>query len=240
MEDRTPGPYQTLGENGCEKLVYLGTQIEYEPGCKNRDVILLHQERYTYELMDKFPEYFNDVRQRAVPGSSEGFKDIAEPIDAPLSTCEQSDKVLTAEETRLVKHLQSIGGSPNCIPNYTRHLKAASSRMKELCRYLVYTGPMAADISFMVVLWGPNVLCWKSGRQSPTATSTSEAELFGANHASEALKAMHLVLSEMMGTSRISKKPCGRVWCDNQSAISQILASSSSKMIEPEDTTCVH
>eukprot|EP00971_Amphidinium_carterae_P114695 2272264-Amphidinium_carterae.1 len=25
----------------------------------------------------------------------------------------------------------------------TRHPKAAASRMKELCRYLVYTGPMA-------------------------------------------------------------------------------------------------
>eukprot|EP00971_Amphidinium_carterae_P180384 3577770-Amphidinium_carterae.1 len=42
-------------------------QIEYEPGCKDMNVILLHQKRYTYELMDKFPEYFNDVRQRAVP-----------------------------------------------------------------------------------------------------------------------------------------------------------------------------
>eukprot|EP00971_Amphidinium_carterae_P343342 6483047-Amphidinium_carterae.1 len=45
----------------------------------------------------------------------------------------------------------------------------------------------------MVVLWGPNVLCWKSGRQSLTATNTSEAELFGADDAGEALKAMHLV-----------------------------------------------
>eukprot|EP00971_Amphidinium_carterae_P153282 3038746-Amphidinium_carterae.1 len=47
-----------------------------------------------------------------------------------------------------------------------------------------------ADISFapqgqkshegLVVVWGGNVLSWKSGRQSLTATSTSEAELLGA------------------------------------------------------------
>eukprot|EP00971_Amphidinium_carterae_P157478 3121882-Amphidinium_carterae.1 len=54
------GPFQVLGEKGCDELVCLGTQIEYEPGCKDKSVILLHQERYTYELMDKFPEYFND------------------------------------------------------------------------------------------------------------------------------------------------------------------------------------
>eukprot|EP00971_Amphidinium_carterae_P205167 4071795-Amphidinium_carterae.1 len=46
-----------------------------------------------------------------------------------------------------------------------------------------------ADISFspqgqksheeLVVAWGGNVLSWKSGRQSLTATSTSEAELLG-------------------------------------------------------------
>eukprot|EP00971_Amphidinium_carterae_P286955 5696752-Amphidinium_carterae.2 len=55
----------------------------------------------------------------------------------------------------------------------------------------------------MVVLWGPNVWCWKSGRQSLTAASTSEAELLGANHEGEALKAMHLALSEMMGISLV-------------------------------------
>eukprot|EP00971_Amphidinium_carterae_P170835 3385781-Amphidinium_carterae.1 len=59
-----------------------------------------------------------------------------------------------------------------------------------------------ADISFapqgqrsheeLIVLWGGNVLSWKSGRQSLTATSTSEAELIGATNATEALKAMHL------------------------------------------------
>eukprot|EP00971_Amphidinium_carterae_P190172 3774778-Amphidinium_carterae.1 len=97
-----------------------------------------------------------------------------------------------------------------------------------------------ADMSFapqgqkshegMIVLWGSNLLCWKSGRQSLTATSTSEAELFGASHAGESLKAMHLVLSEMLGTSQTSTKPCGRVWCDNQSAISQMLAGSSSNL----------
>eukprot|EP00971_Amphidinium_carterae_P188865 3749364-Amphidinium_carterae.1 len=47
-----------------------------------------------------------------------------------------------------------------------------------------------ADISFapqgqkshegLVVTWRGNVLSWKSGRQSLTATSTSEAELLGA------------------------------------------------------------
>eukprot|EP00971_Amphidinium_carterae_P282627 5610969-Amphidinium_carterae.1 len=50
------GPFQVLGEKGCDELVYLETQIEYEPWCKDKNVILLHQERYTYELMDKFPD----------------------------------------------------------------------------------------------------------------------------------------------------------------------------------------
>eukprot|EP00971_Amphidinium_carterae_P271508 5387073-Amphidinium_carterae.1 len=62
----------------------------------------------------------------------------------------------------------------------------------------------------MVVLWGNNVLCWKSDRQSLTATSTSEAELFGSSHAGESLKAMYLVLSEMLGTCRTSMNPCGK------------------------------
>eukprot|EP00971_Amphidinium_carterae_P161475 3201767-Amphidinium_carterae.1 len=41
---------------------------------------------------------------------------------------------------------------------------------------------------------------------------------------------MHFVLSEMLGTCRTATKPCGRVWCDHQSAISQILAGSSSDL----------
>eukprot|EP00971_Amphidinium_carterae_P302930 6018991-Amphidinium_carterae.1 len=31
------GPFQVLGETGCDQLVYLGTQIEYEPGCKDKN-----------------------------------------------------------------------------------------------------------------------------------------------------------------------------------------------------------
>eukprot|EP00971_Amphidinium_carterae_P279345 5545509-Amphidinium_carterae.1 len=84
--------------------------MEYDPESTNRDVILLHQERYTYELMEKFPEHFNDVKQRGVPGSSDGFKDMNEPVDAPLSAHETSSATLTAEETKLIKHLQSVGG----------------------------------------------------------------------------------------------------------------------------------
>eukprot|EP00971_Amphidinium_carterae_P189193 3755724-Amphidinium_carterae.1 len=66
-----------------------------------------------------------------------------------------------------------------------------------------------ADISFapqgqksyegLIVIWENNVISWKSGRQSPTATSTSEAELLGAANADKALKAMYLVLAEMTG-----------------------------------------
>eukprot|EP00971_Amphidinium_carterae_P332581 6466802-Amphidinium_carterae.1 len=62
-----------------------GLKIEYEPGCKDMNVILLDQKRYTYELMDKFSDDFNDVKPRAVLGLSEGFKNMAEPVDAPLS-----------------------------------------------------------------------------------------------------------------------------------------------------------
>eukprot|EP00971_Amphidinium_carterae_P350334 6491492-Amphidinium_carterae.2 len=47
------GPFQVLGEEGCDELVYLGTQIEYDPMHPDQSVILLHQERYTYELMDR-------------------------------------------------------------------------------------------------------------------------------------------------------------------------------------------
>eukprot|EP00971_Amphidinium_carterae_P348216 6490385-Amphidinium_carterae.1 len=66
------GPFQVLGEDGCDELVYLGTQIEYDPMHPDQSFILLHQERYTYELMDKFTEYFDHVKTRAVPGSAEG------------------------------------------------------------------------------------------------------------------------------------------------------------------------
>eukprot|EP00971_Amphidinium_carterae_P170952 3387958-Amphidinium_carterae.1 len=47
-----------LGEDGCDELVYLGTQIEYNPGSTKKNTMLLHQGRYTYKLMDKFAEHF--------------------------------------------------------------------------------------------------------------------------------------------------------------------------------------
>eukprot|EP00971_Amphidinium_carterae_P011375 224048-Amphidinium_carterae.1 len=178
------GPFQVLGEDGCDELVYLGTQIE-------------HQERYTYELMEKFPEYFEHAKKRAVPGSAEGFHDLCEPVDAPLSKAEQGSSSTVALDPKLVRHLQSVGGSllwlvictrPDMAWAYsrvasliTRYPQAALSRMKEICRYLLYTGPMAmryvqikgdplppldvfADISFapqgqkshegLIVIWG--------------------------------------------------------------------------------------
>eukprot|EP00971_Amphidinium_carterae_P244611 4856884-Amphidinium_carterae.3 len=82
----------------------------------------------------------------------------------------------------------------------------------------------------LIVAWGGNVLSWKSGRQSLTATSTLEAELMGSVNADEALKAMHLVLLEMAGSANMSTSPCGNVWCDNQSAIAQTIAGSSSNL----------
>eukprot|EP00971_Amphidinium_carterae_P215086 4269050-Amphidinium_carterae.1 len=221
--------------------------------------------------MEKFPEYFDHAKKRAVPGSSEGFQDLCEPVDAPLSPDEQGHS--STPDLKLVRHLQAVGGSllwlvirtrPDMAWSYsrvasliTKHPQAALARMKEICRYLLYTGPMAmryvkvtgdplppihvyADISFapqgqkshegLIVIWGGNVISWKSGRQSLTATSTSEAELIGAANADEALKAMHLVLAEMTGSSRMPSNPCGNVWCDNQSAIAQTLAGSSSNL----------
>eukprot|EP00971_Amphidinium_carterae_P183537 3643156-Amphidinium_carterae.1 len=61
------GQFQVLGEDGCDELVYLGTQIEYDSMYPDQSVVLLHQERYTYELMEKFPEYFEHAKKRAVP-----------------------------------------------------------------------------------------------------------------------------------------------------------------------------
>eukprot|EP00971_Amphidinium_carterae_P290736 5773205-Amphidinium_carterae.2 len=264
------GAFQVLGTEGCDEIVYLGTQMEYDPMYPDKSVILLHQERYTYELMEKFHEYL-ESKKRAVPGSPEGFKDLSEPVDAPLS--KEEIKASSTADLKLVRHLQSVGGSLlwlvmrtrpdlawaySCITSLiTRYPVAAQSRMKEICRYILYTGPMAmkytgikskklppldayADISFapqgqkshegLLVMWDGNVLSWKSGRQSLTATSTSEAELRGALNADEALKVVHLVLSEMTGSAKMSTSPCGNVWCDNQSAISQTLAGSSSNL----------
>eukprot|EP00971_Amphidinium_carterae_P222228 4410920-Amphidinium_carterae.1 len=51
----------------------------------------------------------------------------------------------------------------------------------------------------LIVIWGNYAISWKSGRQSLTPTSTSEAELLGEANADEALKAMYLVLAEMTG-----------------------------------------
>eukprot|EP00971_Amphidinium_carterae_P012056 237794-Amphidinium_carterae.1 len=60
-----------------------------------------------------------------------------------------------------------------------------------------------ADISFapqgqkshegLIVTWGNNVISWKYGRHSLTATSTSEAELLGAANADEALKNVRMI-----------------------------------------------
>eukprot|EP00971_Amphidinium_carterae_P165448 3279726-Amphidinium_carterae.1 len=60
------GQFQVLGEDGCDELVYLGAQIEYDSMNPDQSVILLHQERYTYEL-EKFPVYFEHAKKRAVP-----------------------------------------------------------------------------------------------------------------------------------------------------------------------------
>eukprot|EP00971_Amphidinium_carterae_P041546 815925-Amphidinium_carterae.1 len=99
--------------------------------------------------MEKFPEYFDHAKKRAVPGSSEGFKDLCEPVDAPLSKDEQGNS--SPPDLKLVRHLQAVGGSllwlvirtrPDMAWAYsrvasliTRHPQAALARMKEICRY---------------------------------------------------------------------------------------------------------
>eukprot|EP00971_Amphidinium_carterae_P101950 2018313-Amphidinium_carterae.1 len=58
---------------------------------------------------------------------------MAEPVDAPLSATEQSGKVLTTEKTKLVKHLQSIGGSVLWLVICTRpDMALAYSRIASL------------------------------------------------------------------------------------------------------------
>eukprot|EP00971_Amphidinium_carterae_P204589 4060021-Amphidinium_carterae.1 len=44
-----------------------------------------------------------------MPGSPEGFNDLGEPVDAPLPT--EEIKASSTVDTKLVKHLPSIGGS---------------------------------------------------------------------------------------------------------------------------------
>eukprot|EP00971_Amphidinium_carterae_P350393 6491519-Amphidinium_carterae.2 len=88
----------------------------------------------------------------------------------------------------------------------TKHPQAALARIKEICGYLLYTCFMAMRY---VKVTG-NVMSWKFGRQSLTATSTPEAELLEAAKADEPmnLKAVYLVLAEMTGSSRMPSKPC--------------------------------
>eukprot|EP00971_Amphidinium_carterae_P056931 1125733-Amphidinium_carterae.3 len=140
-------------------VVYLGTQIEYDSMYPDQTLILIHQGRYTYELMEKFPDYFDHAKKRDVPGSAEGFHDLCEPVDAPLSKAEQGSSSSVAPDPKLVRHLQSVGGSlvwlvirtrPDTAWAYspvasliTRYPQAALSRMQEICRYLFYTGTMA-------------------------------------------------------------------------------------------------
>eukprot|EP00971_Amphidinium_carterae_P217159 4311055-Amphidinium_carterae.1 len=61
--------------------------------------------------MEKFPEYFEHAKKRAVPGSADGFHDLCEPVDAPLSKAEQGSSSTTPIDLKLVRHLQSVGGS---------------------------------------------------------------------------------------------------------------------------------
>eukprot|EP00971_Amphidinium_carterae_P203075 4029985-Amphidinium_carterae.1 len=77
--------------------------MEYDPMYPDKSVILLHQERYTYELMEKFPEYFESKKR------AEGFKDLSEPVDSPLTT--EEVKASSTVDLKLVKHLQTVGGS---------------------------------------------------------------------------------------------------------------------------------
>eukprot|EP00971_Amphidinium_carterae_P053833 1060205-Amphidinium_carterae.1 len=58
--------------------------------------------------MEKFPEYF-ESKMRAMPGSPEGFNDLSEPVDSPLTT--EEVKASSTVDLKLVKHLQSVGGS---------------------------------------------------------------------------------------------------------------------------------
>eukprot|EP00971_Amphidinium_carterae_P025575 504338-Amphidinium_carterae.1 len=61
--------------------------------------------------MEKFPDYMEHSKNRAVPGSADGFNDLCEPVDAPLSKAEQGSSSTTTIDLELVRHLQSIGGS---------------------------------------------------------------------------------------------------------------------------------
>ena len=270
------GEFQVLGRQGTDEIVYLGIQLEYEPaqpGKKDsKKAILLHQDRYTQELLEKFPELCQ--KPRAVPSTPESFKDLSEAVGAPLPK-EATQKKLSVEDQKLVKQLQRMGGSllwlvirtrPDLAWAYsrvasliTRAPKAAYDRMKQLFRYVAYTGTMAlkyvgvehsllnpltlqvfSDISFapngekshegILVLWGSNVLSWKSGRQSLIATSTAEAELIGASNAAEAVKAGHLIVHSMLGSSDQTRDLKAQVWCDNQSSIAQIMKDASSNI----------
>eukprot|EP00971_Amphidinium_carterae_P032084 631835-Amphidinium_carterae.1 len=168
--------------------------MEYDPMYPHKFVILQHQERYTYELMDKFSKYF-ESKKRAMPGFPEGFNDLSEPVDASLT--KEEVKASSTVDTKLVKNLQSIKGSllwlvirtcPDLAWAYsriafliTRYPVAAQAQIKEICRYILYTGSMAtkytelkskkillvyADILFapqeqkrhkkLVVAWGGN------------------------------------------------------------------------------------
>ena len=80
------------------------------------------------------------------------------------------------------------------------------------------------------VLWSCFACRWKSGRQSLIAASTAEAELIGASNAGEALKATHLIVHELLGTSESTKNMAGRVWCDNQSSIAQVVKDAASNL----------
>ena len=122
---------------------------------------------------------------------------------------------------------------------------------------MAFTGPLAmhyypvdlkselqldcfADISFapqgekshqgLLVKWGPNVLSWKSGRQPLVTLSTTEAELVGSVDAAESAKAAHLILHEMLGSSSKTRRMKATVWCDNQSALAQMMKSSASSI----------
>eukprot|EP00971_Amphidinium_carterae_P266835 5292980-Amphidinium_carterae.2 len=77
-------------------------------------------------------------------GSPEGFKDLSEPVDAPLS--KEETTASSTSDLKLVRHLQSVGGSllwlvirtrPDLAWAYnriasliTRYPVAAQSRMK--------------------------------------------------------------------------------------------------------------
>eukprot|EP00971_Amphidinium_carterae_P061908 1226120-Amphidinium_carterae.1 len=230
-------PPQILGVN-ADSLTYLGVVVEL--GLEGKGFVI-HQGPYIADLLDKYSDLV-PLRTKSTTAPSDetaSSGNVSDELVAKLRGVLGAILwVVTRSRPDLAwSHSMASGALTvdawDCKQRVVHMLGYLQSQPELGIRIMpegddleVYT-----DISFApggsrshsgtVAKFGGSLLTWRSHKQSLTALSTAEAELYSAVEGLIPLRAARLVLREMGETIRVA-----RLFCDNSAAVS--IANSSS------------